>query len=267
MQWQQSYGGSSAEDLHAIQQTSDSGFILGASTRSNDGQVTGSHSVMLDCWVVKVGPTGTLQWQKTFGGTKDELLSTIALTTDGGYIFGAEAKSIDGDVASNLGQSDMWLVKLSTSGTMEWQKSLGGSRRDAPFDILPMSDGGYIVGGVTGSFDGDVTGNHDTLRPLVTVGDFWMLKVGGTPTKVQPSIIAPGLEVWPNPASTELMVSVAEDGVLRLANTLGQEVASYSIKAGKTHVQIDKVPEGVYYGVFVGNSSGAEVRCSVVIRR
>ena len=50
-------------------------------------------------------------------------------------------------MTGNHGGSDYWVVKLDTSGNMEWQKSLGSSGEDYAPSIQQTSDGDYIVDG------------------------------------------------------------------------------------------------------------------------
>ena len=81
------------------------------------------------------------------------------MTTDGGYIVAGFGDSDDGDVSGNHGKDDCWIVKLDGSGSIQWQKSLGGSGKDRAESIHQTTDGGYIVAGFTESNDGDILGN------------------------------------------------------------------------------------------------------------
>jgi len=55
LQWQKVLGGTDSEQLFAVQQTSDEGYMLTGDTRSNDGDVFGNHGSS-DFWVVKLSP-------------------------------------------------------------------------------------------------------------------------------------------------------------------------------------------------------------------
>ena len=72
----------------------------------------------------------SLEWQKCLGGSDWDDAYSIQQTTDGGYIVAGGPESNDGDVSGNHGFDDYWVVKLSSSGTLEWQKCLGGSDLD-----------------------------------------------------------------------------------------------------------------------------------------
>jgi hypothetical protein len=172
--WQKSIGGSAVEEAKSIQQTTDGGYILTGYTESNNGNVTGNQGNS-DYWVVKLSVIGTIQWQKTLGGTGDDYAQSIQQTTDGGYIVAGYTNSNDGNVTGNHGNNDYWVVKLSAAGAIEWQKTLGGAQNDLAHSIQQTSDGGYIVAGHTNSNNGDVTGNHGGV-------DYWIVKlsVSGT---------------------------------------------------------------------------------------
>ena len=151
--------GSSTDDQgYDIRQTPDGGFIVTGYSSSNDGDVSGNHGGE-DVWVVKLNNTGTIQWQKSFGGSENDEGYSVQLTTDGGYIICGQSASNNGDVTGNHGNSDVWVVKLNSAGSIQWQKSFGGSGEDAGL-IWQTTDGGYIVVGYTSSNDGDITGNH-----------------------------------------------------------------------------------------------------------
>jgi gliding motility-associated-like protein len=174
IQWQKSLGGSDNDYGGPVQQTNDGGFIVTGRSFSNDGDVSGNHGEA-DLWVVKLNNTGTIEWQKSLGGTDREIAYSIQQTVDGGYIVAGFSRSNDGDVSGNHGNADFWVVKLSSVGTIEWQKSLGGSLDDYAYSILQTNDGGYIVAGFSNSNDGDVSGNHGG-------NDFWVVKLNDTGT-------------------------------------------------------------------------------------
>ena len=170
LEWQNALGGNSLETAHSIQPTNDGGCIVaGFALSNNNGDVQGVHGGG-DVWVVKLSQAGDIQWQKAVGGGSTEVAYAVQQTTDGGYIVAGKTYSNNGDVSGNHGDLDYWVVKLSANGSIEWQKTLGGSSRDEGNSIHQTSDGGYIVAGNSVSNDGDVTGNHGYY-------DFWVVKL------------------------------------------------------------------------------------------
>lgn len=169
LQWQRSIGGTDDDDAFSIQQTSDGGYIIAGSSKSNDGDFTGNHGGY-DYSISKLDGAGNIAWNKSLGGSGDDMASSIQQTSDGGYIVAGKSNSTDGDATGNNGQFDYWIVKLDPSGNISWQKSLGGSDDDYANCIQQTTDGGFIVVGDTYSIDGDVTGLHGW-------GDFWIVKL------------------------------------------------------------------------------------------
>ncbi len=167
--WQNSLGGSEDDAATTIKRTIDGGYILTGGTNSNNGDVSGNHGSS-DVWVIKLSESGEIQWQKCLGGSNGEIAHSIILTNDEGYMVVGQSNSNDGDVSDNHGEFDAWIVKLSSLGEIQWQKSLGGSERDIGYSIIQTLDEGYIMGGITESNDGDVSGNHGFY-------DVWVVKL------------------------------------------------------------------------------------------
>ncbi len=131
----------------SIKQTSDGGYIYVASLYQSVG-----HSKVL---VMKLNSTGGPEWAKTYHGDNWDNAFEINQTNDGGYIVVGRSNSFSGTIATEL-----WLLKLSATGDIEWQKQYGDAHHDAMgFAVQQTSDGGYVVAGMS-------PGN-----------DFWVLKI------------------------------------------------------------------------------------------
>lgn len=169
IEWQKNYGGSTYDAVTSLAYTSDGGCVVAGSSNSADGDVTNGHG-SYDYWIVKADGSGTIEWQRSLGGSSYDIANSIAQTSDGGYIVAGYTESTDGDVTNNYGGSDYWVVKLNGSGMIEWERSLGGSGGEIARSIAQTSDGGYVVAGSSNSPDGDVTGS-------IGGGDFWIVKL------------------------------------------------------------------------------------------
>src|SRR3982751_2769701 len=157
IEWQKSLGGAGMEKANCIQQTRNGGYIVAGLTDSSSGDVTGYHGNRWeDYWIVKLDSTGTLEWQKSLGGTNKDVANSIQQTYDGGYIVAGYSRSNDGDVSGNHGSEDYWVVKLDSLGQIEWQNSLGLPFSDEANAVQQTFDSGYIVAGTTGGKTGDV---------------------------------------------------------------------------------------------------------------
>ena len=182
IEWQKCLGGTAWEFASSIKQTNDGGYIVLATTQSNNGDVIGWHG-SYDCWVIKLNSLGNIQWQKCIGGAGTDMGYDIILTNDGGYIIAGETDSNDGDVSGNHGAGsgsgyfDAWLVKLSSTGIIQWQKCYGGYATESAREVKQTSDGGYIFCGKTNLSNGDVTGFHGGSGD-----DFWIVKTNSLGT-------------------------------------------------------------------------------------
>jgi len=172
IQWQRTYGGSKHEELYSMQNTKDGGCICAGYTLSNDGDVTDSLGKQ-DAWVIKLNSSGVIEWQKSYGGSEDDEFHSIRQTSDGGYILAGYTKSNDGDITDLKGVGDLWLVKINSFGTIEWQKTLGGSNDDRAHNISTTTDGGYIIAGASMSIDGDLSDNNGLIGS-------WIVKINST---------------------------------------------------------------------------------------
>ena len=168
LMWQKSYGGTGDEQANSIIQTNDGGYAVAGKSNSTTGMIT-DHRGQNDAWIVKIDALGATTWAKSFGGPLDEEAYSIIQTPDLGYALACSATSSTLDLSTNFGQQDYWILKLSTGGTILWQKSFGGSMSDIPAQIISTKDGGFCIAGTSSSPDGNVTGNHASA-------DFWIVK-------------------------------------------------------------------------------------------
>jgi hypothetical protein len=216
LMWQKTLGGGNGDEARDVQRTSDGGYIVVGATNSIDGDVTNTHGLHDDFWIVKLNNNGDIEWQKTLGGFGSDAAFSIQNTSDNGYIVAGHAISNDGNVTGNHGHFDYWVVKLNNNGDLEWQKCLGGSNRDDAHTIQQTKDGGYIVCGYSSSNNGDVTGNYGKT-------DYWIAKLA-------PSVLTVNLINF-NP--------VAQNNMVRLSWRIVPESNTYFIleRSGDAHFQ------------------------------
>lgn len=164
VQWNKKYGGSQVDIPLAIKITSNNGTIITGYTDSKDGDINPVPGRdYWDLWVLKLSPCGNIEWERSFGGSNYEAGHDVVQTADGGYLIAGETNSTDGGVIPGYGGTkDIWLLKLSATGNLEWQKRYGGNGLDIANAIQPAPGGGYYIAASSSSNNGDITGNHGT---------------------------------------------------------------------------------------------------------
>ena len=116
IQWQNTIGGSGSDAITSVHQTADGGYIVGGFSDSDiSGDKTENSLGGDDFWVVKLNEAGGVQWQKTIGGSSDDVLYILQQAADDGYILGGWSNSnISGDKTENSnGEIDYWVIKLA----------------------------------------------------------------------------------------------------------------------------------------------------------
>jgi len=139
LQWSRTVGGAGFDIALSIIQTTDGGYAVAGRTWSFGAGNS-------DFYIVKLDGIGTLQWTKTVGGTGDDEAHSIIQTTDGGYAIAGRTNSY------GAGGADFYIVKLNSSGTLQWTRAVGGTDGDIAYSIIQTTDGGFAAAGVTQSF-------------------------------------------------------------------------------------------------------------------
>ncbi len=171
-------GGSSNESLNAIAKTNDGGFIACGSVQSTDASELQTPNGESDYLIVKYDANFNLTWTKTYGGSSTELAQSIVQTADGGYVVSGFTKSDDFDVSENNGQKDHWILKLTSSGDIQWKKSYGFTGQDESFSIIQTQDGGFFTCGYLDVTASGGLGNDDASKNSNHgIGDYWGLKL------------------------------------------------------------------------------------------
>jgi outer membrane protein assembly factor BamB len=169
IQWNKTYGGTGTERGWSVTQTVDGGYAVVGWTSS-----VGAGGA--DAWLVKTDATGNMQWNKTYGGNGTDYGLSLLQTGDGGYTLMGSTQSFG---LGSINSADLWLIRTDATGNMQWNKTYGGTGYDEAYVLIPTSDGGYSIGGWTGSF-GAVNMDLYLVKTDETGNMQWNKTYGGT---------------------------------------------------------------------------------------
>jgi hypothetical protein len=164
----------------------DDGYVIAATTSSNDRDVSGFHGIpgiyaSNDIWVFKIDFSGNLIWQKCLGGTSWEYPIYITTTEDNGFIVIGNTCSLDGDVSGNHSMydhyADIWVVKLDENGELLWEHCFGGAATERFWGIhcvYKNDDYNYVLAANAQYLDQDV---QCDLFPNSLEYNAWLIEI------------------------------------------------------------------------------------------
>ncbi|MEA2054766.1 MAG: hypothetical protein U9O96_06665 [Candidatus Thermoplasmatota archaeon] len=144
-EWNKTFGGRATEFGNYVIQTRDGRYVVGGETESY------GHG-KLDIWLIKTDENGNEEWNKTFGGSSMDRGEDVIQTKDGGYAITGESRP------HITVWDDVFLIKTSENGNMEWIKSFEGIHQDLGYSIIQTNDG-YLIGGTTHSYGASALAN------------------------------------------------------------------------------------------------------------
>ena len=177
IEWDNTLGGTDTDMLEDFVEAPDGGYVLVGRSRSLISPDKSENPVGAeDYWVVKLDTSGDIVWDNTIGGLSVDYPYAIDTTADGGYVIaGYGLSGIGGDKTfPNLGNSDIWIVKINSLGEFVWDSGFGGSGEDRVFNITTTSDGGFVLNSKSRSpmsaFKSESSVNYD----------YWAVKLNST---------------------------------------------------------------------------------------
>ncbi|TYQ00015.1 hypothetical protein C7447_101623 [Tenacibaculum adriaticum] len=175
LSWQKSFGFQGRDDGTKLIETNDGGYLitgeLDVTASGGEGNSrTANRHAGGDYWVIKLDNIGNKEWSKYYGGNFTDTPQGIAKTSDGGYIITGTSDSSDVDITNNKGTYDFWIIRISSTGDLIWEKNFGGSEIDEARAISTINDGNFIIVGDTRSTDIDVSLNNGGA-------DLWLIKI------------------------------------------------------------------------------------------
>lgn len=103
--WGKTYGGSSPDDFHRVENVTGGGYILTGTTQSN-------LAIISNIWLFKTNVNGDSTWAYTFGGENHDHGYSGCQTSDGGYILCGYTASF------GFNYEDAIVIKVDSNGLL-----------------------------------------------------------------------------------------------------------------------------------------------------
>lgn len=183
--WAKRFG--DASDQHATGVTVDAvgnialtGSFSGA-INFGGGQMTSAG--LDDVFVAALAPDGSHLWSKRYGGASTDIAGSIAADSTGAVLLtGGFAGSVNfgGGMFTSAGGSDVFLVKLDSSGSHVWSKQFGDPSSQFGVDVAVDASNDIVI---TGKFSGTVNFGNG---PHVSAGgsDVFVAKFDGSGNRI-----------------------------------------------------------------------------------
>ncbi|MEP6684760.1 MAG: T9SS type A sorting domain-containing protein [Parafilimonas sp.] len=273
--WDRTLGGTLSDYLTSIDVVGNIGYILGgysnspASANKTDGCRGGT-----DYWIIRTDKAGVPLWNKTFGGSKEDYLTSVKYIS-GKYLLGGYSNSpVSKDKTVPLkGGWDFWTLQLDKNGSIEQQYDWGGSGDDYLTDYVPNGTEYMLAGTSNSPKSGD--------KKAGTVGntgnnDFWVFKlstggalannnitdsivVNATSTEILKSPMS--LNVTPNPVKDMLTLNYSTNShgnvSISVYSNSGRLIKQQALSQSSGNFALDfsAQPSGIYYAVLQSGTS------------
>ncbi len=191
LEWMKCFGSSRNDELTAILQTNDSGFVICGHTFGDDGDIPFHYGSLSDAdiFLVKIGQYGSFEWSKILGGTSNELSCDIKQSSVGNLYLTGSTGSFDNDLPA-IRYGGYCVFKLDSVGNIIWVKTYGSTNiSDRSYQMILNQDESYYIIGQTAGNDGDVSGLNGAL-------DAWLFKADSNGNLIWQKCIGTGGLEW-----------------------------------------------------------------------
>jgi hypothetical protein len=283
--WQKCIGGTYSEIIleannfigipksHLIN-NNNNGYIIAFESRSPDGDI-GTNYGNYDIVVMIIDNFGNILNKKIIGGSLSESVKSISrLNNNQGYLILGETTSNDGVFNQNLGDQDIFVVRIDNNLNIDWLKCLGTNSMDSSGSFFEDNNGNIIVSGVVDQFDpitnGDVlvckldtSGNIifsnlyggsneegnmvDISIPfkleIYPMGDCYLLTTASSSNDGDVSLNFGGSDFW--------IVKINSNGDILWEKTFGGDYTEHNMSNVIIHSNLE-----ISFGIDLGNNSG-----------
>ncbi len=99
-----------------------------------------------NAFIIKLAPSGSVPWQKTWGGANQDIALSVAVGQDGSVYVAGRTLSF------GQGNGDAFILKLDPNGNSIWQRTWGTPASELKTSVAVDPNGNVYVVGETGLF-------------------------------------------------------------------------------------------------------------------
>lgn len=141
--WEQSFRARSYDDLFAVRQEQDGGFVLAGSSFLPASSFPADQT---QGWLVRLDAAGQTVWRRSYVANGWLSFRAVEPLADGGYVVGGLFQALNPS-GSGRDQGDIWIGRMDPNGIFLWQQTFL-SPADDHFGAMQLTaDGGIIFGG------------------------------------------------------------------------------------------------------------------------
>ena len=151
----------------------------------NADTVSKTSAGLIDAYLIKLNADGSTGWIKTFGGTGNDKVRSVAVSVSGNvYLTGSFKETADldpnagVDTRTSMGGEDMFLTMLKSDGSTGWIKTFGGTGDDNGYSIAPDASGNLYIGGFfNATVDFDPGAGTTNYVSAAAIGSAFLMKM------------------------------------------------------------------------------------------
>ena len=223
IQWQRTLDGSYFDSFYGVAIDSSNNIYVAGHVSSS------TSSSSKDALIAKYNSSGAIQWQRTLGGSLEDSAKGICVDSSGNIYVAVETRS------AGAGAQECLLAKYNSSGTVQWQRTLGSTSTDQPSSIAADSVGNiYVIGHTNNSFSTD--GGNIFFAKYNSSGTIqWQRTLGGNEQDIGKAIAIDSSDNvfvtgYSRSAGTIdwIIAKLPNDGSLTGSYILGQRYVNYA---------------------------------------
>ena len=133
--WERTLGGPLNDKAYAATAMPDGGYAIA-------GQIVKSFLRGKDAGIISLNSEGQVLWELVLGEHATDQVFDIVSTADGDLFVVGHTRS------KGMGASDVWVVHLSSSGRVLWERTFGGEKNDRAYGAAPGPKEGVVIAGI-----------------------------------------------------------------------------------------------------------------------